>query len=372
MSNDMNNEHKALEKDLQKKLRKAYNDASEETTNSELDASIMAMAQQEVDARDSSSQRKSWWDWLKVPVSVTAALVVTVGIARFMVELGYYNPNSISDTENLAQTSAPKKSMVVLSDSEYESQAASPASEEVSSKVVVEERIAARQKAEHQAREMESLAVTGSRIKRVDVERAREQDTKKRQSMADQRSEALLADRLLEKSTPAEKILAESTLVESTLVESPEQKQQMSASEGELVTAKQAETDGESQTREEKHEDSLFADNAVEGTGDTAGDGVESIVVTGSRLKKQDDEELNSEGSGDERLKSIDNANAPNPEFRIVVETPYLPARDWLLKIKNFIKEGDNAAAKEHWSKFKQVYPHYSVERALFKRLESL
>ena len=110
MSNDMNNEqNKAAERELEKKLNKAFDDVSEEATSPQLDASIMAMAQQEVEARDSGKEKKSWWDRLKMPVSLTAALVVTVGIARFMVELGYYSPNSISEGENLGQPSDFKK-----------------------------------------------------------------------------------------------------------------------------------------------------------------------------------------------------------------------------------------------------------------------
>lgn len=165
MSNEMNNEHdKTEEKELQQKLSKAYKDASDETTTSKLDASIMAMAQQEVDTRAAGSAKKTWWDRLKVPVSISAALVVTVGIARFMIELGYYNPNQV------ANQSYQRSTEVVLKDDSFvesDRVLAAPAPER---KEMAESRA---KLAEHK-KQVEAIRVTGSRISREDVERARQ------------------------------------------------------------------------------------------------------------------------------------------------------------------------------------------------------
>jgi hypothetical protein len=165
MSNEMNNEHdKTEEKELQQKLSKAYKDASDETTTSKLDASIMAMAQQEVDARAAGSAKKTWWDRLKMPVSISAALVVTVGIARFMIELGYYNPNQV------ANQSYQRSTEVVLKDDSFvesDRVLAAPAPER---KEMAESRA---KLAEHK-KQVEAIRVTGSRISREDVERARQ------------------------------------------------------------------------------------------------------------------------------------------------------------------------------------------------------
>jgi hypothetical protein len=165
MSNEMNNEHdKTEEQELQQKLSKAYKDASDETTTSKLDASIMAMAQQEVDARAAGSAKKTWWDRLKMPVSISAALVVTVGIARFMIELGYYNPNQVANQNYQRSTE-----VVLKDDSFVESDRvlAAPAPE---TKEMAESRA---KLAEHK-KQVEAIRVTGSRISREDVERARQ------------------------------------------------------------------------------------------------------------------------------------------------------------------------------------------------------
>jgi len=315
MSNDMNNEHDKVAEQDAKKLSKAYKEASDETTSSTLDASIMAMAQQEVGAREKVSSKRSWWERLKLPVSVTAAFVVTVGIARFMVELGYYHPNSIADSENMTQDIESKESIVVLSDAASDQKPMASASAKASPEAMAEERLAARQKADAQANAMKKVAVTGARVKREEAEQI-------------------------------------------------SQLQIMSASSAEpLVLEEQQATveDPFTELTERSEEQQSFSSNDADM--DNATSDVERIVVTGSRIKA-------TEAKDD--LNYSDNDPESYEGEREVAETPYLPAEEWLKQINALLDADKKAETKEQWLKFKQVYPDYSVDKPLYQRLESL
>lgn len=302
MSKDMNNEHeKALEKELQQKLKKGYSDASEESTSSELDASIMAMAQQEVDARDQGAtnkggQRKSWWERLKMPVSVTAALVVTVGIARFMVELGGYEQGQYqasSNSENGVQyrnvesKSFESATEVVMRDEGFadgDRVAAAPAKKTITRQ---------RQALEAREKELQTITVTGARISREDLERARQQQ------QAEHRVAAAEAE-ALHKQVLEERVLEDSS------------------------------------------ELSLDTKPVVE----------------------------------DDRNQMFKSESNKHSGRRELVDTPYLPAKEWLSQIAFSLDESSDhkqlQEAKEQWSKFKQVYPDYPIEKSLRQRLDSL
>ncbi|GAA4361372.1 hypothetical protein [Kangiella marina] len=303
MSNDMNNEHdKTSGQELEQKLNKAYQETSDETTSSKLDASILAMAQQEVDARDNAEHKRSWWDRLKLPVSVTAAFVVTVGIARFMVELGYYDPNSISNDENMTQRLESNSTIVVLADDTSAAKPVASAPVPSEARVMAQERLAARQKAEKQAESMNKVVVTGARIKRAEAERARQQDVN-------------------------ELIVMEETQASVQFAEPVAQSQPGAAKE---------------------------AKAAVEAEADSTNSEVEKIVVTGSRVRASDREEI-----GDAVAKEA-------------AEPPYLPAEEWILQLETLLEAHNHAEAKEQWLKFKKIYPGYAVDKPLYQRLESL
>ena len=315
MSNDMNNEHdKLVERDA-KKLSEAYNKASDETTSSSLDASIMAMAQQEVDSREKASSKRSWWDRLKLPVSVTAAFVVTIGIARFMVELGYYQPNDIADSENMTQAIESKESVVVFSDGASDQKPVSSAPAKVAPEVMAEKRLAARQKAEVQAKAMKKVAVTGARVKRDEAARINQQ-----QEMRELAAEPLVLEE--------QQMIVEDAFAEVS--EPADQKQQLLANKAEM---------------------------------DHTNSDVEKIVVIGSRIKAAEEKD------------DLNHLDAEAESFqgeREVAETPYLPAEEWIKQIHSLLEADKSTESKEQWSKFKQVYPDYSVDKSLYQRLESL
>ena len=296
MSNEMNNEHdKTSEQEVQQKLSKASKDASEETTSSALDDSIMAMAQQEVDAREKAKSQKSWWDRLKMPVSLTAALVVTVGIARFMVELGYHQPEAMSSeamsqTANSAQT-YERKTEVVLRDEAFAENDLGKTERAVAAAPVPvptpapEKRVASEQE--------ENIAVISLRTNAEEIERARRAAEYERQ----------------------------------------------------LAQAKVA-YKKEQQLMEQQHREALALEN-----------------TTGSDNEKALEPEENQAVASDVEV------NSGQAE---AVETPYLPATEWLEQIETLLKDDKTDAAKEQWLEFKQVYPDYSVEKQLFQRLEGL
>lgn len=178
MSNDMNkqngqkHEGSIDEKSTDAKIADAYEDVSKESTSSEMDAMIMAMAEKEADSRSAgkgSSEKsgQSWWHRLRLPVSITAAMVVTVGIARFMVELGYYDPNSVAYSDNNPPASY-SATEIVLDDS-VTATTNSDRQTETRSKVAAAPQKAPSKRSQELAdglAEVKTIQVTGARIKR--------------------------------------------------------------------------------------------------------------------------------------------------------------------------------------------------------------
>lgn len=264
MSNDMKNEHNA-----ERKLAKAYQEASDETTSPELDATIMAFAQKELESHQRESNKVSWWTRLKLPVSMAAALVITVGIARFMVELSY-------DQAEFA--TAQDVSAVVLQDENFLEQdmvATAPAKKEKTSQ---------RQVLEQREQELQRLAVVGARIQREEIARA------KKIQQAEQ------------------EIL---NMADTSTVEAKE------VLHGDTALTLATETAESS----EKHHQPL----------------AEVVENSGSRD---------------------------------VIDTPYLPAQEWLANIELLFESGDKEKAKEQWKKFKKIYPDFPIETPKKQRLE--
>lgn len=358
MSKDMNNEHnKDSAQDAEQRLNKAFKDASDETTSPDLDASIMAMAQQELDARTSGSPKKSWWDRLKIPVSATAALVVTVGIARVMIELGYYSPDSISEGENLAQASDSKEvsseSMVVLSDESYELEpvASSPPAAKSAPDLVGEQRLMARQQAEKQAEARERDVAAQARMKKEALDAARQRQIEEQKTMAEREAELYLSKRTASESLN----IAEDDAVQDTI-----QEEQRNSSEAFASISNVGERE------------IPIVTEVVEATSNEP----ETIVIVGSRVKASDIARTEqSENTASEVAENANN-NGGNTSTdtgqESITETPYLPADEWLDEISALIDNNKTDEAKEQWLKFKRVYPDFSVERALLQRIESL
>ncbi|NVK22885.1 MAG: hypothetical protein HWD86_10225 [Kangiellaceae bacterium] len=89
---------------------KASQELDKLTTSSKLDDDILSMAKAHADqqsqtkAAENGKSKTSWWQQFKYPVSMAAAMVMTVGIARLMVQLG---GTDVSPAQNVALESSP-------------------------------------------------------------------------------------------------------------------------------------------------------------------------------------------------------------------------------------------------------------------------
>ncbi|GAA0209899.1 hypothetical protein GCM10009123_16640 [Kangiella japonica] len=272
MSNDMNKEQ-----DTKQKLTKAYQEASNETTSSELDASIMALAQQELESRQAANSKGSWWTRLKLPVSMAAALVVTIGIARFMVELGYGKPE-FAESYSAESVAGVNATTVVLQDNSFTEH------ERVSAAPAKKEQVSQRQALEQREQEMQQLAVVGARVQREEVQRAK-------------------------RSQQAERDMA--YLASAAEIES---KQVVQSDETMAMKTQATELQG-------NHHQPM----------------PEAVKNAGSRE---------------------------------VIDTPYLPAKEWLKNIESLLDSGEKEKAKEQWEKFKKIYPDFPIETPKKQRLE--
>ncbi|HEY9030496.1 MAG TPA: hypothetical protein VIM93_03985 [Kangiella sp.] len=97
-----NEKDKARDQEKESELKKLDDWQGEEETSSELDQNILAMAEQHLKQKESKAGGGSWWHRLRVPVSVAAGLLVTLGVARLMVTL------SGEDMNNMAQVASSK------------------------------------------------------------------------------------------------------------------------------------------------------------------------------------------------------------------------------------------------------------------------
>lgn len=165
MSHKMNNQQ-----DAEQQLSALYQESSDEVTSEQADAIIMAMAQREAEASEPSSGHQSWWHRLRMPVSVAAALVVTVGIARFMVELGYYDPTTTAQSNAQASDYSTR---VVLEDDNFNVVRAAPSANVQQAK----ESIDAEGEsfvAEEQMAKIQSIQVMSARLKTEQQEMTRQ------------------------------------------------------------------------------------------------------------------------------------------------------------------------------------------------------
>lgn len=89
-----NEKDKARDQEKESELKKLDEWQGEEETSSELDQNILAMAEQHLKQKESKAGGGSWWHRLRVPVSVAAGLLVTLGVARLMVNLSGEDMNS--------------------------------------------------------------------------------------------------------------------------------------------------------------------------------------------------------------------------------------------------------------------------------------
>lgn len=309
MSNEMNKE-----RELDKQLAEAYKAETNEETSSELDASIMAMAQQEVDSREKGKQNQSWWHRLRLPVSLTAALVVTVGIARLMVELGYYDPNTALQDNGLPP--AEYVSTVTLEESPQPAMAA-PAPRKAPPESVSRDRAALEQR----EAEIESIRETAKMIEQEELLRS----------------------------------------------------QKMKAEE--LAQAKKVEQEQVADALAERQQ-SMLTENKASRQAEPSSEQAERIVVVGSRIKRSDSEEgpttIEDKATQEDDVNSIAKETNLASGDSVAIDTPYLPANEWIESIEELLEQENKELAKQEWLKFKQVYPDVEVAEELQKRLNAL
>lgn len=146
----------------------------EEKTSAELDQNILAMAEQHLKQKEQKATGGSWWKRLRVPVSVAAGLVVTLGVARLMMVL------SGEDMNNMAQVASSEQMeqrYAIEMDAALEKQEQAKARERVSREA--SQRMMAPPAAPQEPRlviadaeKKESIVITGARIKAEDLEGA--------------------------------------------------------------------------------------------------------------------------------------------------------------------------------------------------------
>lgn len=396
MSNDMNKQNdqkhegsidkKAAEaKVTDNKIADAYEDVSKESTSSEMDAMIMAMAQKEASSRaikgDKEKGGQSWWHRLRFPVSITAALVVTVGIARFMVELGYYNPSTIAQSGNSPQAYDSTNSVVIETERSSEV-AAAP----------VKVKREADSYSKQAATDVEAIKVSGARIKA-------EQREMSRVAKATARKEAMEAgQRVLESSQKESIDLLEKQMLEKHIsqnVVKPQVPASPVAVKADDAMADNAVADNytaepivavaeaipsEAIPLEDVPSKDVPSKKLPPTSPEKEFSEVERIVVTGSRIRATD---IVSAEDAEQEMKPL--SSEKNHEKQSVVESssaslggetaaepPYLSACAWVESIKRMLEKKDIEQAKQQWLTFKQIYPDYELESSLFEQLEQL
>lgn len=148
----------------------------EEETGPQLDQNILAMAEQHLKQKERKAGGGSWWHRLRVPVSVAAGLVVTLGIARLMVNLTGEDMNSMAQRASSEQMEE-RYAIEMAADSARQELAEK---KEVADRArLAEQKMMAPPAAPEEPKlsvasrdQEETIVVTGSRIRAVDLESA--------------------------------------------------------------------------------------------------------------------------------------------------------------------------------------------------------
>lgn len=152
----------------------------EEETSPELDQNILAMAEQHLKQKERKAAGGSWWHRLRVPVSVAAGLVVTLGIARLMVNLSGEDMNSmaqVASSEQMEQRyvidmQADLARQEALSKREAETRARLAEQKVMAPPAAPQEPVLELEPPKVSDMAEESIVVTGSRIRSEDLEGA--------------------------------------------------------------------------------------------------------------------------------------------------------------------------------------------------------
>lgn len=163
-----------------KDLDKLQQWQGEEETSSELDQNILAMAEQHLKQKESKAAGGSWWHRLRVPVSVAAGLLVTLGVARLMVNLSGEDMNSmaqVASSEQMEQRyvidmEADLARQEAMSKREAETRARLAEQKMMAPPAAPQEPLLEREPPKVSDMAEESIVVTGSRIRSVDLEGA--------------------------------------------------------------------------------------------------------------------------------------------------------------------------------------------------------
>ncbi len=180
--------HQDHNKEFEKSVNKAWKEVSSETTSNKLDQSILAMAEAQHEVKLGFWDRLFRSKQMKYAVSMSAALVMTVGIARFMVYLGKTDQGLAQNSDILVASESVSHEVIAddyafelvdetpSSQSRYQAKKAEAmeapelvTNDEMREILAETERLATNE-AKKELLEEEQNLVVGSRVKRVDTE----------------------------------------------------------------------------------------------------------------------------------------------------------------------------------------------------------
>ncbi len=114
----MSHSDKTTDKQFEQAIKDSYSKVSQETSSPELDASIMAMAKDHLQQAESS--KPGWLTHIfnskkaKYAFSVATAMVMTVGIARFMVYLSQTDQSAAQNVQTYSAKQTAPSDMVAF------------------------------------------------------------------------------------------------------------------------------------------------------------------------------------------------------------------------------------------------------------------
>lgn len=311
------------ETDLENKdeaaIRVLFEQSSTETTSNKLDDSILQMAASHVQQQS----KVSWWKRLKYPVTLTAAMVVTVGIARFMVHLGGTDINAAQNLE-LAEH-RQSQTVIVLSDGvELESDSSFAFDNYLENKT-------------------------------ADVEVSRESAVKEVEfeSFDLAKVEAIEAN--------AEQQLAALKKSQEERLTRMRQEEEVSRS----LSLKSQSTDNQELelfTTEDKVA-TLGAEKSLVASAPVMDEESQTIRVTGSRIAAQESRE-----QGENKIDALIESQGVLDEAVLGYPLPEV----WIEQIEQALSEGDEIKALDEWGQFSRTYPDYKVSEKLLNQLKSL
>lgn len=310
----MSNKDKASQKAMEKQLEQLFEQESNETTDSNLDASIMQMAQKQLEQTQKVDKPLSWWLKLskrsfKYPMSIAAALFVTVGIARFMAHLSGTDVSLAQKPELVMATEQESVEIAYSLETDAKEDSALQKNKKIESPQYNELKAPAAIKVEEaEARSAKKLVA--------------EQQKMERQEMEQQKIEA-----------PEDYAKVQELLAKVRASSDIQQNQPISSNEKVVITGsriKRADVESATPVVSSLSEEATASDKSQDSLADFEGGTLDEGVM-----------------------------GHPLPEI-------------WTEQIEQAIEEGDEIKALDEWGQFRRTYPDYKVDDFLLEKIKSL